>query len=60
MDIKINYELRVTKYLLEYNRILDLSRVLIIYTGGTVGMKHTKSRGYIPVSQAIFSRDLRQ
>ncbi|KAG1420767.1 hypothetical protein G6F57_023622 [Rhizopus arrhizus] len=28
----------------------DVSRVLIIYTGGTIGMKHTPEHGYIPVS----------
>ncbi|CAO3587890.1 unnamed protein product [Absidia cylindrospora] len=26
----------------------DMSRVLIIYTGGTIGMKHTPEHGYIP------------
>ncbi|CAO3636165.1 unnamed protein product [Cunninghamella blakesleeana] len=26
----------------------DVSRVLIIYTGGTIGMKHTVEHGYIP------------
>ncbi|ORX62575.1 asparaginase-domain-containing protein [Hesseltinella vesiculosa] len=26
----------------------DVSRVLIIYTGGTIGMKHTTEHGYIP------------
>ncbi|KAI8336549.1 asparaginase-domain-containing protein [Chlamydoabsidia padenii] len=26
----------------------DISRVLIIYTGGTIGMKHTPEHGYIP------------
>ncbi|KAI8074030.1 asparaginase-domain-containing protein [Gongronella butleri] len=26
----------------------DISRVLIIYTGGTIGMKHTTEHGYIP------------
>ncbi|CAG8584921.1 6605_t:CDS:10 [Paraglomus occultum] len=39
--------------------VADLSRVLIIYTGGTVGMKHTKSRGYIPV-QHYLTRTLTQ
>jgi L-asparaginase/Glu-tRNA(Gln) amidotransferase subunit D len=28
---------------------LDVSRVLVIYTGGTIGMKHTPEHGYIPV-----------
>ncbi|KAG1463995.1 hypothetical protein G6F46_003195 [Rhizopus delemar] len=27
---------------------LDVSRVLIIYTGGTIGMKHTPEHGYVP------------
>ncbi|CEG68248.1 Putative L-asparaginase [Rhizopus microsporus] len=27
----------------------DVSRVLIIYTGGTIGMKHTPEHGYIPL-----------
>lgn len=27
----------------------DLSRVLIIYTGGTIGMKHSSQTGYSPV-----------
>ncbi|KAI7885126.1 asparaginase-domain-containing protein [Lichtheimia hyalospora FSU 10163] len=27
----------------------DFSRVLCIYTGGTIGMKHTKEHGYIPL-----------
>ncbi|KAI9030190.1 asparaginase-domain-containing protein [Phycomyces nitens] len=27
----------------------DVSRVLMIYTGGTIGMKHTPEHGYIPV-----------
>ncbi|KAI9488399.1 asparaginase-domain-containing protein [Zychaea mexicana] len=27
----------------------DFSRVLIIYTGGTIGMKHTTEHGYIPL-----------
>ncbi|KAF9208974.1 hypothetical protein BGZ49_006946 [Haplosporangium sp. Z 27] len=27
----------------------EVSRVLIIYTGGTIGMKNTKQHGYIPV-----------
>ncbi|KAI8086569.1 asparaginase-domain-containing protein [Halteromyces radiatus] len=26
----------------------DFSRVLVIYTGGTIGMKHTPEHGYIP------------
>lgn len=30
--------------------IIDVSRVLIIYTGGTIGMKHTPEHGYVPVS----------
>jgi lysophospholipase len=29
---------------------IDVSRVLVIYTGGTIGMKHTVEHGYIPVS----------
>ncbi|CAG8588399.1 13900_t:CDS:2, partial [Racocetra fulgida] len=29
--------------------ILDLSQVLVIYTGGTIGMKNTHLNGYIPV-----------
>ena len=33
-----------------YLFILDFSRVLVIYTGGTIGMKHTTEHGYIPVS----------
>ncbi|KAI8990970.1 asparaginase-domain-containing protein [Mycotypha africana] len=27
----------------------DISRVLVIYTGGTIGMKHTPEHGYIPL-----------
>ncbi|CAO3657569.1 unnamed protein product [Mucor hiemalis] len=27
----------------------DVSRVLIIYTGGTIGMKHTPEHGYVPL-----------
>ncbi|KAF8937983.1 asparaginase-domain-containing protein [Dissophora ornata] len=27
----------------------EVSRVLIIYTGGTIGMKNTKQHGYVPV-----------
>ncbi|CAO3703232.1 unnamed protein product [Rhizopus stolonifer] len=27
----------------------DVSRVLVIYTGGTIGMKHTPEHGYIPL-----------
>ncbi|ORZ33110.1 asparaginase-domain-containing protein [Catenaria anguillulae PL171] len=27
----------------------NLSRVLIIYTGGTIGMQHTREMGYVPV-----------
>ncbi|KAG0000374.1 hypothetical protein BGZ79_006016 [Entomortierella chlamydospora] len=27
----------------------EVSRVLVIYTGGTIGMKNTKQHGYIPV-----------
>ncbi|KAI7854181.1 asparaginase-domain-containing protein [Circinella umbellata] len=27
----------------------DFSRVLVIYTGGTIGMKHTTEHGYIPL-----------
>ncbi|RIA95047.1 asparaginase-domain-containing protein [Glomus cerebriforme] len=27
----------------------DVSQVLIIYTGGTIGMKNTKKHGYVPV-----------
>ncbi|KAI9592488.1 asparaginase-domain-containing protein [Syncephalis fuscata] len=27
----------------------DISRVLVIYTGGTIGMKNSKEKGYIPV-----------
>lgn len=30
--------------------MIDVSRVLVIYTGGTIGMKHTVEHGYIPVS----------
>lgn len=33
---------------------LDVSRVLIIYTGGTIGMKHTPEHGYVPVSFFFF------
>ncbi|OAC97904.1 hypothetical protein MUCCIDRAFT_150841, partial [Mucor lusitanicus CBS 277.49] len=33
------------------------SRVLIIYTGGTIGMKHTPEHGYIPVSVPIEALD---
>ncbi|CAO3589422.1 unnamed protein product [Absidia cylindrospora] len=27
----------------------DISRVLVIYTGGTIGMQHTPAHGYIPL-----------
>ncbi|KAI9250476.1 asparaginase-domain-containing protein [Phascolomyces articulosus] len=27
----------------------DFSRVLVIYTGGTIGMKHTTEHGYVPL-----------
>ncbi|KAG0164218.1 hypothetical protein DFQ28_000912 [Apophysomyces sp. BC1034] len=27
----------------------DVSRVMVIYTGGTIGMKHTPQHGYIPL-----------
>lgn len=33
--------------------VIDFSRVLCIYTGGTIGMKHTKEHGYIPVGVMI-------
>ncbi|KAI9313557.1 asparaginase-domain-containing protein [Dichotomocladium elegans] len=35
----------------------DSSSVLVIYTGGTIGMKHTKEHGYIPLPN-YFARSL--
>src|SRR5690554_6726647 len=30
-------------------KIVEVSRVLVIYTGGTIGMSNTKQYGYVPV-----------
>lgn len=34
---------------------VDFSRVLVIYTGGTIGMKHTREHGYIPVRSSLLT-----
>ena len=33
----------------------EMSKVLIIYTGGTVGMKYSKKRGYTPAKDFLFN-----
>ena len=38
-----------------YIHTTTTSKVLIIYTGGTIGMKNTKHHGYVPVSQFLHS-----